>query len=160
MEKYHTNRHSVYLLTYHIVFVTKYRKPCLPDALGDIIKNETEYLVSRKGGEVLSAETDTDHIHILADLPPSISPMEMVRIIKTHTARIVHADPEWGPYVASFYHGDMKILWAPSYFVATTGTASLEKVKAYISSQRTEEHHRKYRRKRTGAAAGTKQKYT
>lgn len=35
-------------------------------------------------------------------------------------------------------------LWSPSYFIATTGTTVLEKVKDYIDSQRTDEHHQKY----------------
>ncbi|MBQ6635071.1 MAG: transposase [Lachnospiraceae bacterium] len=35
-------------------------------------------------------------------------------------------------------------LWQPSYFVATTGTTVMEKVKEYIDSQQTEEHRRKY----------------
>ena len=29
--EYIRNAHSVYLLTYHIVFVTKYRRPVIPD---------------------------------------------------------------------------------------------------------------------------------
>lgn len=34
--------------------------------------------------------------------------------------------------------------WSNSYFIATTGTTVMEKVKEYIESQRTDEHKRKY----------------
>lgn len=144
MDDCHRGRHAVYLLTYHIVFVTKYRKKCIPEELGDLIKNECAAHVEGRGGTVISSETDKDHIHLLVDLPPTIAPTEMVRIMKTTSARMVHEDAKWGPYVSSFYRGDRSILWAPSYFITTTGTTSLEKVKEYLSAQRTEEHHRKY----------------
>lgn len=32
---YKRKAHSVYLMTYHIVFVTKYKKPVLSDEIGD-----------------------------------------------------------------------------------------------------------------------------
>ena len=34
--------------------------------------------------------------------------------------------------------------WSNSYFIATTGTTVMEKVKEYIEKQRTEEHKHKY----------------
>ena len=54
-----------------------------------------------------------------------------------------NAHPVYGPYVARFIHGNAP-LWSASYFVATTGSVSLETVKSYIESQRTNEHKRKY----------------
>ena len=47
--------------------------------------------------------------------------------------------------IAKYYYGDTPF-WSPSYFVATTGSVSLEKVKEYVNSQRTEEHHNKYKK--------------
>lgn len=49
---------------------------------------------------------------------------------------------EYEAYISKYLWKDA--LWSPSYFIATTGTAVLEKVKEYIDSQRTEEHKRKY----------------
>lgn len=34
MKEYIRTRHSVYLLTYHMVFVTKWRKPVITDEIG------------------------------------------------------------------------------------------------------------------------------
>lgn len=34
---YKRKAHSVYLMTYHIVFVTKYRKPILSEEIGDFV---------------------------------------------------------------------------------------------------------------------------
>lgn len=60
--EYNKKSHSVYLLTYHIVFVTKYRRPVISDEIGDFMKNHAEYLCGRFEGKVLSIETDQDHI--------------------------------------------------------------------------------------------------
>ena len=44
MDGYNRGSHSVYQLTYHIVFVTKYRKRVITDEMGDFMKNHAEYL--------------------------------------------------------------------------------------------------------------------
>ena len=36
MKDYTKTRHSVYLLTYHMIFVTKWRKPVITDEIGDL----------------------------------------------------------------------------------------------------------------------------
>ena len=45
--------------------------------------------------------------------------------------------------VKKYLWGDTPF-WSNSYFIATTGTTVMEKVKEYIESQRTDEHKRKY----------------
>lgn len=37
MKDYTKTRHSVYQLTYHMVFVTKWRKPVITDEIGDFM---------------------------------------------------------------------------------------------------------------------------
>ncbi len=138
---YRKKKHAVYLCTYHIVIVTKYRKPVITDAMGDGLKNYAECLVQDAGGDMVSAETDRDHMHMLVSLPPDMAPTQMVRIIKTQLSK--YAKEYFRDEVAKCYYGDTAF-WTPSYFITTTGTVSLEKVKAYVNSQRTEEHHRKY----------------
>ena len=48
---YNKKAHSVYLLTYHIVFVTKYRRPVITDDVGDFMVNHAGYLCGRFGGD-------------------------------------------------------------------------------------------------------------
>ena len=50
--EYNRKAHSVYLLTYHIVFVTKYRRPVISDEIGYFMKNHAAYLCGRFGGEI------------------------------------------------------------------------------------------------------------
>lgn len=94
-------------------------------------------------GSLISGETDTDHIHLLVEMPPQVRPSDLIRILKTQLSRETHRIPEYDAYIKQYLHGDAP-LWSPSYFIATTGTTVLEKVKDYIDSQRTDEHHQKY----------------
>ena len=44
MDSYNRGSHSVYKLTYHIIFVTKYRKKVITDEIGDFRTNHAAYL--------------------------------------------------------------------------------------------------------------------
>ena len=139
--EYNRKAHSVYLLTYHIVFVTKYRRPVISDEIGYFMKNHAAYLCGRFGGEMVSAETDEDHIHLLVSMPPDVAPSRLVATLKTQLSKEVRA--EYTEHVRKYLWGDAPF-WSNSYFIATTGTTVMEKVKEYIEKQRTEEHKRKY----------------
>lgn len=136
---YIRTRHSVYLLTYHMVFVTKWRKPAISDEIGDFMVRTARRLCEGYGGELVQGETDRDYIHLLVSLPPKACVGNVGRSLKTQLSREVHTHPEYDAYVKQYIYGDTP-LWSPSYFVASTGAVSLEYVKAYIAEQRTEEH--------------------
>ena len=140
MIEYNRRSHSVYLLTYHIVFVTKYRRPVITDEIGSYMKNHAAYLCGRFEGEMLSAETDRDHIHMLVSLPPDVAPSKLVTTLKTHLSKEVRS--VYRDQIEKQLWGEN--FWSSSYFIATTGTTVLENVKQYIESQRTDEHKRKY----------------
>ena len=143
---YIRTRHSVYLLTYHMIFVTKYRRPIITNEIGDFMKATAKRLCVGYGGELLSAETDHDHIHMLVSLPPTCNVSLVVRSLKTQLSKEVHAVPEYNQFVQQYLREGTP-LWSPSYFVATTGSVSLETVKSYIEEQRSDEHKRKYERR-------------
>ena len=140
---YRRKKHAVYLLTYHIVLVTKYRRPVITDGIGDTLKNYARYLIERSGGELVQAETDRDHMHLLVSMPPDISPVDLVRTLKTHMSKELHRNPEHMEHISKYLYGDASF-WSASYFIATTGSVSMETVKEYIAAQRTDEHKRKY----------------
>lgn len=141
--EYKRKAHAVYSITYHIVFVTKYRKPVISDEIGDYMKEIVSDICRQNEGELISCESDVDHLHLLISLPPQKSPSEVIRILKTQTSRKVHSNERYDRYVKQFLFGNIS-LWSPSYFVATAGGAPLEKIKQYIDSQRTDDHKRKY----------------
>ena len=103
--EYIRSAHSVYLLTYHIVFVTKYRKPVINDEISEFLKDHISYLCTRFDAELLTAETDRDHIHLLVSMPPKVAPADLVRVLKTQTSREIHLDPQMDAHVKSIFTG-------------------------------------------------------
>ena len=140
MDDYNRGSHSVYKLTYHIIFVTKYRKKVITDEIGDFMKDMTEYLCNHMDCTLISAETDEDHIHMLVSMPPDIAPVKLVNMVKTQLSKEVRA--AYTEHVEKYLWKDS--FWSASYFCATTGSVSMETVKSYIEGQRTDEHKRKY----------------
>ena len=127
---YYTNNHSCFLLTAHLVLVTKYRKPVLQVKIRDyvyaLIKEtmESENIIREMNGEA-------DHIHILFDYAPDIRLSELINKIKSRTARLVRRD--YPVEVCEYYE---KIeFWTNSYFLGSVGSNTTEIVKEYIQNQ-------------------------
>lgn len=113
---YIRTRHSVYMLTYHMIFVTKWRKPVISDKIGDFMKDTARRLCLGYGGEVLAAETDRDHIHLLVSMPPTCDISLIVRSLKTQLSKEVHAREDLNAEIQNismemFRCGRHLILW-------------------------------------------------
>ena len=128
---YYTNRHSCFLLQYHMVLVTKYRKPVLTGKIKEHVYNTIESIFEERGYNLLEMNGEADHIHILFEAGPDMAPVEFANVVKTKTARFVRRDlPDevsktyWKP-----------VFWTDSYFVTTVGTNSLAVVQNYIKNQ-------------------------
>ena len=141
--EYKKKAHSVYLMAYHLVFVTKYRKPVISNEIGEFMKELSREICEQHGGTLISAETDADHLHLLISMPPQERPSDIIRVLKTQTSKKVHLNEKFDKYVKQYLFGDVS-LWSPSYFIATTGGVTIEKIKEYVESQKTEYHKRKY----------------
>lgn len=98
---------SVYMLTYHMVFVTKWRKPVISDKIGDFMKDTAKRLCLGYGGAVLAAETDRDHLHLLVSMPPTCDISLIVRSLKTQLSKEVHAREDLNTEVQKYLHGNV-----------------------------------------------------
>ena len=50
---YYTNRHSCFLLQYHIVLVTKYRHPALAGGVKETVYERIRYVAESRGFNIL-----------------------------------------------------------------------------------------------------------
>ena len=130
-EPYYRSRHSCFLLQYHMVFVTKYRRPVLTGGVKDVVHRTIRETCESRGCNILEINGEADHIHLLYESGPELSPLEMANVLKTKTARFARRDcPEevakyyWKPY-----------FWKDGYFAATVSENSLEAVRYYIQNQ-------------------------
>ncbi|MFR7477088.1 IS200/IS605 family transposase [Frisingicoccus sp.] len=131
-QPYYTNRHSCFLLQYHMVLVTKYRKPVLTGEVKEIVYKTIQDIFDEKRLVILEMNGEADHIHILFEADPFTSPGELANVIKTKTSRF--ARKQFADTILKEYYWK-PYFWSNSYFVATVSENSLSVVQAYIKNQ-------------------------
>lgn len=142
-EKYNRRAHSVCCLTYHAVFVIKYRRKVIDSEIMEFMKNHTRYLIEdRFNGKMLEFNGEEDHIHILFELPPSAAPSVIVCSLKTQLSKEVRK--RYMEQIQGKLWKDS--FWSDSYFLSTTGGASLETLEEYIKQQGVEKPERQKRK--------------
>lgn len=131
MQEYKRNRHSVYRLTYHLVVVTKYRKPCLSEKILNRLKEISQTLFQTWRCEIIEINGESDHLHILFEANPTTELSKLINNFKTVSSRYIRK--EFQEDLAKFYWKTP--FWSPSYFITTTGGANIETIKKYIQEQ-------------------------
>ena len=130
MENYRRSSHSVYDIKYHIVWITKYRKPVLR---GDIAKRAREIIreiCKTNDVEVIKGHISRDHVHLLVSVPPHMSVSNLVQSLKGKSSRKLMMEYKslnrqyWGRHI-----------WARGYFVASSGNVTDEVIIKYIEEQ-------------------------
>ena len=116
----------------HIVLVCKYRRPALSDAVPGAVKKALCELAVERHWEVIAAETDVDHVHILLRYDAIERISDIVAAIKLRTTRAA-----WGADPASLarWFWKKRVLWSSGYFACSAGDASAETIRTYIESQ-------------------------
>ena len=129
---YKKNRHSCYLLKYHLVVVTKYRHPVLTEEISSRLYEITRNIFCGSWGcTVISAKTDGDHIHILFEAPPQVQLSGLINNYKTVSARLLRK--EFADFLSKYYW--KPVFWSRSYFVGCVSDVTEEIVDNYIRSQ-------------------------
>ena len=131
-QPYYTNRHSCFLLQYHLVLVTKYRKPVLTGEVKDLVYQTIRSILDEKGLTLLEMNGEADHVHILFEADPFTTPGELVNVIKTKTSRF--ARKEYGNTLLKLYYWK-PLFWSDSYFITTVSENTLQTVQEYIKNQ-------------------------
>ena len=133
-------KHSVYSMTYHAVFVVKYRRKVITPEMNEFMKSKAAELMEGYGGTLIEMESDLDHVHLLFELPPSQAPSVIVCSLKTQLSKEVRK--RFANEISGRLYGDA--FWSASYFICTTGGVTIDILRQYVQSQPTEEHKRKY----------------
>jgi len=109
--------HAVYDTAYHLVWCLKYRKKIFED---ERIRERAEQLIKEicegYGIEIEEMEVAIDHVHLLVSFPPKRSIGEVVRIIKSISARELFR--EFPRIKKKLWSGE---LWEDGYFARTVG---------------------------------------
>lgn len=74
MEHYRKSAHCTYDIKYHIVWITKYRKPVITGAIAERIRELIRGICQINEVEILAGHVGSDHIHLLVSVPPTFQP--------------------------------------------------------------------------------------
>ena len=137
------NCHALYNLQYHLIFVTKYKKPCIMQDVFETVKSQAVRVAALCGAEIQEIAYEADHIHMLLSVPPQVKLSALVNSIKSTTTRA--ARKQHGDYLQHFYW--KPYFWSRSYMVLSAGGAPIEVIRKYIQEQGTPEHSEKKQRR-------------
>ena len=119
---------------YHLVWTPKYRYRILEGELARDVESCLRGFSERFGCEVVEINVQTDHVHLLAMVPPKVSISDYLGTIKGRTAiRILNKykhlrqKPYWG-----------NRFWSRGYCVDTVGLDS-EMIQKYVKYQQVKE---------------------
>jgi REP-associated tyrosine transposase len=127
---YRKTAHSVYDLKYHIVWITKYRKPILRGEIGKRVRELIRQTCASLDVYIVKGHVSKDHVHLLVSVPPDLAVSELVKRLKGRSSRLMLE--EFGE-LRKVYWG--RHLWARGYFVASSGNVTDEVIAEYIEKQ-------------------------
>ena len=129
---YDTNNHSVFLLQYHLILVTKYRREVIDNEICKRLKEIFEYIAIKDQYKlkIIEFNHDKDHLHILFKAEPKSEISKFINAYKSASSRLIKKEfPKVKEKLWKEY------FWSRSFFLATTGGVTLEVLKQYVESQ-------------------------
>jgi len=120
--------HKVYNISYHIIWIPKYRKRILKGKLKEKLKFYLFKKAKSIGISIEEYEIMPDHIHLFIKSNPNLSVSFIVNQLKGYTSYMLRKE--------FIYLKKYKSLWTKSYFCETIGLISEKTVKQYIKMQK------------------------
>ena len=130
MQNYRKGSHTVYDLEYHIVWITKYRKPVMRGDIAVRVRDLIREISRSLDVEIIKGHVAREHIHLFVSIPPQVSVSNYVKAVKGKSSRKLLSEYKrlskafWGRHI-----------WARGYFAASTGNVTDEVVAEYIRLQ-------------------------
>jgi putative transposase len=122
---------SVYALTAHVVFVTKYRRKVINKEIHQRLGVIFDEACSKWEVKLLEFNGEDDHVHLLVRYHPRIELSKFIANLKTVSSRLIRK--EFEEYLNRIYK--KPVFWAGSYFVASCGGVTVEQLKKYVEQQ-------------------------
>lgn len=128
--KLDNNNHSVFLLKYHLVLVTKYRRKAIDDKISDRLKEIFNYICPKYNITLEQWNHDCDHIHILFRSHPNSELSKFLNAYKSASSRLIKKEfPNIKKKLWKEY------FWSRSFCLITTGVEAVDVIKKYIEKQ-------------------------
>jgi len=130
MEHYRKTSHAVYDIKFHIVWITKYRKPVLHGEVAIRLRDMIRETCKAMDVDIIKGHVSKDHVHILASVPPHVSVSNLLKRLKGRSSRKLLS--EYRTLARQFWG---RHLWARGYFAASSGNVTDDVIAQYIEMQ-------------------------
>ena len=97
---YSQENSSVYLLTVHIVLVTKYRRKVIPPEILSRLQRIFTDTCSKWECRLVEFNGETDHIHLLVEFNPKVKLSKFIANLTTVSSRLIRKD--YSEYLTQF----------------------------------------------------------
>ena len=128
--KFDSNNHSVFMLQYHLILVTKYRKRVINDTISVRLREIFDYIASNYNISVEEWNHDEDHVHILFRAHPNSELSKFINAYKSASSRLIKKE---NPSLRKHLWKEM--FWSRSFCLVTTGGVSADVIRRYIQTQ-------------------------
>ena len=123
--------HDISECYYHIQLTVKYRKLLLNKRVQEVMLESLKGFKERYAVEIQELGFDRDHIHLLCKFLPKYSGGEVIRLIKSITARRILTEVK--ELKKELWGGEF---WTDGYYIATiSGRGNKEVIEKYIQNQ-------------------------
>src|ERR687897_1742827 len=86
---YHSTNKTVYSAKYHLIWCPKYRRRVLVGGVDERLKVIIGDVAAEVGAEVIEVEVMPDHVHLLAEVPPTVPRSRLVGLAKGRSSRLL-----------------------------------------------------------------------
>ena len=127
--KYRKTAATVSLVNYHFVFCSRRRRKIFKVAgVEERFRSIVSQVCERNQIEILALDCDVDHCHLFVNAPPSMSPAEIMKLVKHESGAVIKEE---------CFTGATTQVWTRNYFVSTAADISDETISWYVDTQKT-----------------------
>lgn len=128
--KLDTNNHSVFSITYHVIFCVKYRRQVIDDKISLRLKEIFLKIGINYQITLIEWEHNKDHVHMIIKATPKTELSKFINAYKSASSRLIKKE---FPDIKK--HLWKEFFWSRSFLVLSVGGAPIEIVKQYIQNQ-------------------------
>ena len=125
-----TNNHSVFILHYHLIMCTKYRREIIDNGISDQLKEIFIRIASSYNIVLEEWNHDVDHVHVSFRGAPNTELSKFINAYKSASSRLIKKE---NPDIKKSLWKEM--FWSQSFCLISTGGVSVDVIKQYIQTQ-------------------------
>ena len=128
--KFDTNKHSVFLLQYHLIMCIKYRNKVIDAKISHRLKEIFENISPKYNITLEEWNHDIDHVHVLFRGQPNTEISKFINAYKSASSRLIKKE---FPQIRKSLWKEM--FWSQSYCLISAGGVTVDIIRQYIQSQ-------------------------